>query len=106
MSQNVEHIPFSEEAAFSLIDRLSSDEDFRNLFVTDPAKALRDAGVPEQIVQATVGEGKCLDVKNLAPKEELAAAKSLLLEYLTSKSAYHVVHCFESGKIDSTLRKK
>ncbi|WP_082028825.1 NHLP-related RiPP peptide [Xanthomonas sacchari] len=106
MSQNDEYTPFSHDAAYNLIDKLSSDDAFRNLFVTDPAKAMEEVGVPEDIIQVALGKGKCLDVKNLAPKEELAAAKDLLIESLTSKTAYHVVHCFEAGEVDSSLRRK
>lgn len=97
------HPPLSPHAAECLLDRLSTDDDFRALFVHDPARALRDVGLDaSEAAQALIGPS-CMRVQKLASKEEIRRAHDTLCGYLTSAAAHTVVYTFASGNIDQRL---
>jgi len=96
------HPPLDPSVADKLLELLSTDDDFRELFVTDSTSALAKVGYSEP-ENATI---ECTSVTSLAPKEEIAAAHEQLKKYMTSQLALHDPHCFEAGKIDPTLRRK
>jgi len=88
------HPPLSQEIAIHLLDLLSQDDAFRELFALDPEQALIQAGLsPEQAAQALCGES-CMRVDTLASKEAIRAAREHLLQSLTSEGAHTVVFCF------------
>ncbi|HET9484481.1 MAG TPA: NHLP-related RiPP peptide [Xanthomonadales bacterium] len=62
--------------AHALLDRLSTDDIFRELFRRDAPAALRAIGVPEDAAL-------CLATRNLASKETLAGAREALTRQLT-----------------------
>ena len=62
--------------AHALLDRLSTDDIFRELFRRDAPAALRAIGVPEDAAA-------CLSTRTLASKETLAAARETLTRELT-----------------------
>lgn len=97
-----EHKPFDPAVADKLLELLSTDNDFRELFEKDPVAAVRKAGhdIPEGTAMA------CMATVQVAPKEEIAEARVMIKDFLTSAAAYNNPHCFEAGKIVSTLEKK
>ena len=62
--------------AHALLDRLSTDDLFRELFKRDAPAALRSIGVPEEAAL-------CLATRNLASKETIAAARDAMTRQLT-----------------------
>ncbi|XQA64923.1 NHLP-related RiPP peptide [Xanthomonas sacchari] len=92
------HVPLSYNTAYKLIELLSRDDDFRQFFQENPKRALEFAGVSREVSSAAV-MAKCVLATDLASKEEFSASKEKILEYLTSKTAYHVVHSFDSGNL-------
>ncbi|MBW8807376.1 NHLP-related RiPP peptide [Lysobacter capsici] len=97
-----EHKPFDPAVADKLLELLSTDNDFRDLFAKDPEAAVRKAGhdIPEGAAMA------CMSTVQVAPKEEIAQARALIKAFLTSAAAYNNPHCFEAGRIVSTLESK
>lgn len=97
-----EHTPFDPAVADKLLELLSTDNDFRDLFAKDPVAAVRKAGhdIPQDTLMA------CMSTVQIAPKEEIAQARALIKDFLTSAAAYNNPHCFEAGRIASALEKK
>lgn len=96
------HPPLDTQTADKLLELLSTDDDFRELFVKDRQAALKNVGYPEY-TNATV---QCTSVEQMASKEEIAAARDELKSHLTSSAALTVVFCFEANQVTSILRKK
>jgi putative modified peptide len=68
----------TKEQGVALLRKLSTDDSFRNLFESKPAKALADAGIPlETIVNLSA---HCLCPGKLASKEELGSVLDKLEE--------------------------
>lgn len=68
----------SKEQGVALLRKLSTDDNFRELFETKPAKALHEAGVPpETIVNLSA---LCLCPGKLASKQELGQVLEKLEE--------------------------
>jgi putative modified peptide len=63
-----------------LLDLLSTDDDFRALFVAAPNAALAKAGyvLPEGVTDPSAGPGACFVVTSLASKESIARARAQL----------------------------
>lgn len=83
---------FSPEVADRLLDRLASDDGFRELFLADPRAALSQVG--HETPAADLGvEGSdpimcCIGMKSLASKEALQASRHTLRDRL-SMSVFH-----------------
>ncbi len=93
-NDNAAHPPLSQEMATHLLDLLSEDDAFRELFTLDPEEALIQAGLSqEQAAQALHGES-CMRVTTLASKEAIRAAREQLMQCMTSEAAHTVVFCF------------
>ena len=110
-SGNADHAPLPLDIAERLLDQLASDDEFRRTFQANPANALASLGYAPAQAQATAspGEGQpfyCMTSATLAPKDEIARARQELLAHLTNQLSHNVVYCFESGKLDATLRRK
>lgn len=109
---DTKHAPLQPHVADKLLDLLSTDDTFRSAFKADPAAALAQVGHPgaEQYAgKASIGEGEtfyCMTADQLAPKEEIMQSREELKSYLTAQTDHSVVHCFEAGKIASTLSLK
>lgn len=94
-----------------LLDLLCSDDDFRDLFKRDPMGALIYSGHSFSTDQQDAElrevqffpELRCLLVGELAPKEEIAATRDLIQNYLLSTGTHTVVFAFEAGKVLVTL---
>ena len=69
------------KVADKLLDKLSTDNDFRRLFKKDPAAALVKVGHPKD---AAALAGRCCQVKSIAPKAQITGARSELKTMLTS----------------------
>lgn len=98
------HPPLSAEVADRLLDLLSRDDGFRDLFAKDPIAALAQAGHPP--AQALVDGGAysttaftCMVTATIAPKAEIEAARLEIRNVLTSTSSHTNPHCFEAGRI-------
>lgn len=80
--------PLDPEVIKTLLDRLTTDDDFRDLFQRDANAALREAGYRPPSVDgmktglaASASAGGCLQMKDgqtLASKEAIAADRSKL----------------------------
>lgn len=87
-----------------LLGLLSTDNEFRRLFKKDPVAALTKAGYKGSALdKASLA---CMSVTNIATKQEIAASLEEIKSYLTSQGAHMIPHCFEAGKIASTLKRK
>lgn len=90
--------PLDPKLADRLLDLLSSDNAFRRQFKKDPQAALASLG-------ATTTKA-CASVKAIAPKQEIAASREQLRSHLLEAGAFNTPHCFEAGKVASSLRRK
>lgn len=97
------HSPLSLHLAENLLERLSTDDDFRALFVHDPAAALMAVGMSSDEAAAALVGPSCMLVHMLASKEDIARARGVLSSYLTSAGTHTVVHTFASGDIARRL---
>ena len=89
-------MPFklSEDTVDSLLDKLSSDDTFREQFQKDPRSALAAVG-HEPSADASVAEGAwmCMGVSQLASKEAIKASRdNLRTQLLSTKAAYMPIH--------------
>lgn len=112
--------PLDPKVADKLLDKLSTDNEFRRLFKKDPQAALAKAGHPEAMAAvAALRKGPpftppgpppmmppCMTVQRIAPKDEIAASREALKAYLTSTTVYTTPHAFEAGKVMSAVRRK
>lgn len=96
------HPPLDPTVADKLLQLLSTDDEFRELFVRDREAALTQVGYSEP-ANASI---QCNTVSNIASKEDIAAAREELKQHLTSNAALTNPHCFEAGKINDVLRRK
>jgi putative modified peptide len=79
----------TKEQGIALLRRLSTDDSFRELFETKPAKALHDAGVGvETIINLNA---RCLCKGKLASKKELAEVLDKLEEQTFANSLKMVI---------------
>ena len=88
-------MPFklSEDTVDSLLDKLSSDDTFREQFQKDPRSALAAVG-HEPSADASVAEGAwmCMGVSQLASKEAIKASRDALRkQMLSAKAGYNPV---------------
>ena len=93
-----EHPQMTPEQSAKLLELLSSDDEFRSLFSTDPVAALGKIGV-----ECRGDPPVCASVKVLASKEELSAARGRLLKYMQTTDNLKPHHVFEAGMVASTL---
>jgi putative modified peptide len=63
----------------TLLDKLGSDDAFRDLFTKNPAAALKQVGAPEPEACAA-----CMTVTNLASKDAIKASRQALTSQLTA----------------------
>lgn len=83
--------PFSSGVIDRLLDLLSTDDEFRELFQFDPRAALRFVGqeTPAEILEIRGSDPvMCMAVVSLASKEEVKAARASLKVRL-SKGPFH-----------------
>ncbi|MET0808469.1 MAG: NHLP-related RiPP peptide [Pseudoxanthomonas sp.] len=96
--------PLDPKVVSKLLDKLSTDNEFRRLFKKDPAAALVAAGYRgEPLDRSPLA---CMSANSIAPKQEIAAARELITQHLMSSLAYTIPHCFEAGKITAVLSRK
>ena len=85
---------FSPEVADKLLDKLSSDDDFRASFLKNPRAALGKVGheTPEgdRDVNGADPVLCCYGIKSLASKEELKRSRDKLRTQLSSTLGYDV----------------
>lgn len=98
------HPPLDPDAADRLLEKLGTDDGFRDTFIRDPGAALQQIGVLDPSA-ALVG-ASCMRANQLASKEEIQASRETLQNYLTSTGTHTVVFCFESGKVSASLRRR
>ena len=63
------------KVAKKLLDLLSTDNDFRRLFKSDPAAALVKVGHPKDAALATAG---CCQITSIAPKAKIIRERAKL----------------------------
>ena len=68
----------------ALLDKLSSDDAFRALLLSDPASALKQIGAPAELADCF---GQC---KQLADPQTLKASRSAFQQQLGSKLDAHI----------------
>jgi putative modified peptide len=76
--------------ADALLDKLSSDDDFRALLLSDPAKALQQIGAPEELAACFA---KC---KQLADPQTLRASRDVIQQQLGSTLSANI-HDLRAG---------
>ncbi|HEY9144258.1 MAG TPA: NHLP-related RiPP peptide [Arenimonas sp.] len=78
----------SDETAAKLLDKLASDDDFRETFQKDPRKALAQVG-HAPAADASVKEGiwSCMSVSKLADKKAIAESRDTLRKQLATTQA-------------------
>jgi putative modified peptide len=78
----------SDETADRLLDKLSTDDAFREQFQNDPRAALAAVGHAEA-ADAGVKEGawSCMAVQQLASKEAIKASRDVMRKQLTQAKA-------------------
>jgi putative modified peptide len=80
----------SESVADALLDKLSSDDAFRSMFVADPRAALVSVGfAPAADASVHGGIWMCLSVTELASKEAIRAGRNELRNQLVLQRASH-----------------
>lgn len=78
----------SEESAAALLDKLASDDDFRDLFQKDPRKALAAVGhAPAADPSVEDGLWSCMSVSRLASKADISASRDTLRKQLVTSRA-------------------
>lgn len=105
------HTPLSAEVADKLLDLLSKDNDFRQLFQKDATAALAQAGhAPAQEMIASGSYSPtaygCMAAANIATKAEIEAARLEIKGMLTSAASHTNPHCFETGLLGAEARAK
>ena len=95
--------PMDPAVVDKLLDRLSSDDEYRELFAKDPRAALEEVGHKAPSADAMA----CARTETLASKEEIAKARKLLADHLTDQAAMAmtVIFNFEAGRIRTKLSK-
>ncbi len=83
-------MPFklSPKTVDTLLDKLSSDDDFRELFQNDPRQALADAGhvdAPGNTISDEEWEG--IKAQPLASKDAIKAGRDLIRKQLLTEQA-------------------
>lgn len=96
-----EKSPLSQEDAVKLLDLLSTDDAFRDLFAKSPSQALLQISAT-----AAASSSACETAGPLASKEEFMSSRDALLGHLAANASFYVPHCFVSGQIDSSLQRK
>ncbi|KAF1700553.1 NHLP-related RiPP peptide [Pseudoxanthomonas suwonensis] len=93
--------PLDPAVANELLDRLASDDAFRDLFSSDPRAALSSLG-HEVSAEETLA---CMRTNVLASKDEIASARDALRTRLTGHAtgAMTVIFSFEAGAPDKRL---
>lgn len=88
--------PIPSGVAITLLQRLSSDDPFRELFMSNPRLALREVGYDLPPSAATP---MCMMVDVLASKEEISNTYDALYLHLTggARAAMQVPHIFAAG---------
>lgn len=89
--------PLDPKVAGKLLDRLSTDNEFRRLFKKDPRAALIQAGykLAKGDVAANAALDRicgCISVQNIAPKADIIKARESLQSYLTAGLAMMPIH--------------
>ena len=69
------------KVADKLLDKLSTDNEFRRLFKQDPAAALVKVGHPKAAAALT---GGCCQIQSIAPKEQIKRSRDELKTMLAS----------------------
>lgn len=84
----------SPQVVDALLDKLSSDDEFRSQFEADPRAALASIG-EESAKSAKPGDRgvwTCCTVNKLASKEQIQAARQSLRNQLSAEGVYSPFH--------------
>lgn len=92
--------PLTPQIAERLLHLLSTDDEFRDRFKSDPTTTLMSLG------HAVSSEAICGPVRNLASKDEFANSREELKSCLVRTGIFTRPHCFEAGKNLTLLRRK
>ena len=89
--------PLDPKVAGKLLDKLSTDNEFRRLFKKDPQTALVQAGykLPKGDTAALAELERvccCMAVQNIAPKADVIKARESLQEYFTAGLGMSPIH--------------
>ena len=88
--------PLDPKVAGKLLDKLSTDNEFRRLFKKDPKAALISVGYKEPKEDGTGRKPNpiysCCQVERIAPKADVVKARDSLQALLTSGLALSPIH--------------
>jgi len=84
----------SAKVVDALLDKLSTDDDFRAKFAADPRSVLASLGDEEAKSAAPGARGAwaCLAVTTLASKEQIAASREEISKQLGSEALFSPFH--------------
>lgn len=87
--------PLDPKVAGKLLDKLSTDNEFRRLFKKDPKAALISVGYKEPPDDGTGRRQRriydCCTVERIAPKADVIKARATLMEHMTGGLAQHPI---------------
>lgn len=85
--------PLDPKVASKLLDKLSTDTEFRRLFKKDPQAALKQVGYREPAT-GTAHDSivHCMKVERIAPKADILKAREALVEHLMGGLAQSPIH--------------
>jgi len=89
--------PLDPKVASKLLDKLSTDNEFRRLFKKDPRAALIQAGYKLPKGDAAAAEQLdhvcgCMSIQNIAPKAAILKARESLQAYFTAGLGMSPIH--------------
>lgn len=94
-------MPFklSEETVDALLDKLSSDDSFRDTFLKNPRMALASVGhKPAANASIKQGAWSCLNLQRLADKATIKATRDTLRKQLLTSQAGHSPISLEASR--------
>lgn len=89
----------SEKIVDSLLDKLSSDDSFREQFQKDPRQALASLGhAPAGDASVRSGAWACMQVKQLAGKEAIRASRDEIRKQMLTAQAAAIPISLEASR--------
>jgi putative modified peptide len=98
-SQDSPHTPFPLDVAERLLALMSQNDEFRAKFVADPRAALIQVGL-DPLLAEVAAEQACTSIKELAPKEEIARGREVILRHMREVEPHRPPPYFEAGTTD------
>lgn len=100
--------PLDPKVASKLLDKLSTDNEFRRLFKKDPKAALISVGYKEPLQTGTGGRQRriydCCTVERIAPKADIIKAREAIMTMFTSGLGHQPIQLNASTAVRRTRK--